>query len=210
MMSTDRNVRFILGVTIGLSLFFFVLRLLQAWYKDNRNSARESPSDLSGCMHVIWSQINLLCGGDLDPKQLRLTLFRVNGEELEQCIDYVGGDDANGKAGRTFSLRSGIIGKVALTGNPVLAQRTDKDYERFLTEMAAEWHIPIAEGRNLRTDRWSWFGVPIKSETGSTIGIIFCDSNVENFFTEPVQQAIIAGAHGVSAYVHHRYRDLKG
>ena len=181
------------------------LRLLHSRHKDARTRDRESPTDLSGCLHVLYSIIKQrakLSDSPADKKKLRLTIYRVDGEHLEQCVPYVGGD--GGSAGRRISIRSGVAGQVALTGKTLGAQRVNRNHADFINELVERFHFPLHEAELVMADRFSWLGVPVMGKSG-VIAVIFMDSSQTAFFAQEFVEAAVGACAGVASFVETRY-----
>lgn len=135
-----------------------------------------------------------------------MTLHRVDGDELEHLVDYVGGTPAsNGQPGRKFNRRSGIIGRAVMSGKPLVAERVNEDPEAFIKEMAETWAIPREEATQLKQDRRSWMAVPIKNKSDQVIAVVFADSNDTKFFDAAMQESMIACAEDLRVFVDIRY-----
>lgn len=183
-----------------------IYRFFVAAADDRDHPTASSPDDLLAVMHVLYERVRRAHNGALRPERFRMTLHRVDGEELEHLVDYVGGiPSSNGKPGRRFNRRSGMIGRAAISGNPVVAERVSEDPEAFIEEMAATWHIPREEAIQLKHDRKSWMAVPIKNKQGSVIAVIFADSNDKNFFDDTMKKSMIECAEDVRVFVDARY-----
>ncbi len=192
--------------TVGI-----LIRVAQSLYHDREEAVEKSPADLKGCLWVMYRTIAQRYrpdGGELPSDALRITIHRVDGDHLEQCVPYIGGHpDEDGGVGRRFSKRSGIIGKVAMTGNPQWAKRKEADREKFLNEMASVWHVPREDAAKVKPDRFAWMAVPLSGENDATVAVIYLDSNDNSMFDDKdVRQLIITGCLGVAAFAKERYK----
>jgi hypothetical protein len=202
----------IAGVAL-LATAGLILRVVQARHKDRQTAQSASPQDLLGCIYVTRAMVvaELSSGlGEASPTLFRLTVFRLIGEDLEQCVEYLGGDHDNGTPGRRFNRRSGIIGRAAMTGRVVAAKRTQENHGDFVREMTQTYHIPPEEAKGLRHDRWSWLAVPILSRSGGVIGVVFADSSDPDFFTDDIKGIMIEGVRGMTAFIEMRYNNPSG
>lgn len=190
------------------AVFNLVVQIFRARYRDTQVAAKESPQDLKGCLFVLHAMVSVRANSGAKPgMDWRLTVHRVvDSEQLEQCVEYVGGIQAeNGPPGRRFSSRSGIIGRCVMSKKPLLGRREAIDAKTFRDEMVEHWHIPVGEVKNLRDDRWAWFAVPILGSDGSVISVVFADAADKDFFTADIQADIIRGSEAILAFVDSRY-----
>jgi len=191
-----------------LMIVGLILKVFQGKYKDREHDEKSSPEDLSGCLTVIYHEVATCAkpdGGKLAKDHFRVTLHRCDGEQLEQIVQYVGATKCNGNLGRRFSCRSGIIGKAVLQKKTQVAQRADGDFESYLKELVTIYHVPEADAKLLTQDRRSFMAVPITNKENESIGVVYADSNDRDFFTEEIQDRIIAGCFGVAEYIETRY-----
>jgi hypothetical protein len=156
-------------------------------------------------LHRVICALSGIDGGLVKRGKLRLTVHRVDGEELVQAIPYVGGD--GGPAGRRFSIRTGIIGRAALTGRPHIARRTGDNPDQFTEELIAEWHFTRAEAERVARDRRAWMAVPLRGRAG-IVAIVFLDSNDDAMFSPTVQEIVIAACAGIATFLEARYTDV--
>ena len=201
----DHSLRLALEAAVVWLACASVLKVVLSWQKDKKVQGYESARDLTGVLLTLYHVMKQHCKiGDFpaDAKRLRLTVHRVDGEEFEQCVDYVGG--TGGPAGRRFSARAGIAGHAALTGKAVVATRNNLDPGDFLSELADRWRFTAAEAAKVSQDRKAWLAVPIAGTDG-TIAVVFLDSNERDFFTPDVQNLVVAACQGLAAYVKMRH-----
>lgn len=180
-----------------------LLKLLQSHPKDRQQINVESPADLTGCLHILYDILKMRCQiGDTaaDKQKLRITVHRVEEDEYQQCIPYVGGD--GGPPGRSTSIHAGIVGRVARTGKVLVAQRENVDHGKFLDELMSSWAFKRDEAEHIAHDRNAWMAFPIPGEKDSKpLAVLFLDSNDANFFTEEVQAIVAAAASGLASYI---------
>jgi hypothetical protein len=185
------------------------LKSLQAHFKDKELQKKQSPLDLSGCLHVMHQALAGMCIEALDKAVddgcLRITVHKLDGESLEQLVPYVGG--RGGEPGRTFSRRSGIIGQACLRNKSIIAKRQNDNYEAFVQEMIDVWNFPSAEARELDPSRFAWMAVPLTEgeSNDDVIGVVYLDSRDRDLFTEEIQGLILYCVKGVAGFVRLRY-----
>ncbi len=189
-----------------------VLRIVRARQKDRDRAALESPQDLLGCVHVLYGQLCQRCGiGEDNHPRLRITVHRVvppaNGEatqSLEQVIPYVG--DKGGKAGRYFTIKSGLIGLAVRENAPFVMKWDGTDPAEFIRELKTKYNYTNDEADRLVTYRRSWFAVPISGKReNEVIGVMFLDSGDPEFFNDEVRSLIIHAGFGIANYIRERY-----
>ena len=189
-----------------------VVRVLNARTQDKGQKRREEYDGLLGALHVIYGMVSKRAGIEDNSGNLRTTLHRVvppaedgaSAEELEQLLPYVGGR-GNGP-GRTFSIRSGVIGKAVREKNAFAASRQSDDYEKFLSELVREWSYTDQDARKLTPDRRAWMAVPIFSPKMTVAAVVYLDSSEKDFFTAELQQLIIEACSGVASYINEVYK----
>jgi hypothetical protein len=192
----------------------FVLGTIRARQRELKADRLVGPSDLAAAAFVLHEIIRKLARlDDGDEGVLRLTIHRVDWTDpmcpkIQQAIPYVG-DKHGGVAGREFSTKSGIIGRVVRECRVFTANRVHEDYPKYLSELAVEWNYTPAEARKLRPDRYSWMGVPIIDQSDSNrraVGVLYVDSSVTGIFSrENIQKVAIVGAMGLARFVRERY-----
>lgn len=124
------------------------------------------------------------------------------------CL-YVGGE--GGSAGRRFSLKSGIVGRVvreALAGNKdgLAVQRQNDDYDAFISDLRNVWGYTDKEARALTHDRQAWMAIPMFDAHTEVIGVVYLDSNLKDVFTKEAQTLIIYACYGITQYIEERYK----
>jgi hypothetical protein len=197
---------------LGWASIVAVLFLIVGWIL-RVNKAKKSnadgtllPLDLSACVQTLHASVlHEGAPGCGDHSMLRVTIYRIhnNGEELQQCVPYAGGDEDG--EGRTFQSNSGIIGKAFQARKPMHAKREQEDFELFVQEMIEQYHIPREDAKMLRPDRKSWLAIPIFGEQ-APVGVVFLDSKDKEFFTEKVIETAVAATEGIASYVRKIYR----
>ena len=196
------------GLTLTGLVLLLLLKYLRARDQDLKDDQMSNPEGLRGCAHVLYSQLKFALGVQQDDGTLRVTVHRVTEEdsELEQVIDHVGVAKPSGKT-RRFSIRSGVIGFAARTGEPKLAERTedstDEDYSR---ELVDQWGYTRSEAKKVSLDRKTIIAVPIKGRSGETLGVVMVDSSRACAFDESCVVLIGRAAVGFSAYIDERFK----
>jgi hypothetical protein len=202
-----------LALASGWLALATLVKSIQAHLKDKKQQRAESPLDLTGCLHVLHQAIAGKCRRAQDKQIatgcLRLTIHRLDGEHLQQCVPYVGGP--GGKPGRKFSSRSGIIGRACLNNEVIVASRRSDDHDAFVQEMVSVWNFPMVEARELDPSRRAWMAVPLtETDAGDAdcvIGVVYLDSNDKDLFTEDMQSLILDCVKGVAGFVRVRYAE---
>lgn len=197
------------GVAVWISVAT-VVKIIRAKHKDKQRQRKESPIGLEGCIHTLHAVISQRCGiKPGDKRDCRIAIHRIVPCEpepklLEQVTSYIGGK-GDGK-GRSFSINSGIIGKVARTGEPYVAARENDDHEKFIAELVSIWGYTESEARELTSDRKAWMAVPLGGENpGETIGIVYLDSNDEALFMPEIRELVIESCVGVARFINQTY-----
>ncbi|MDI1481180.1 hypothetical protein [Polyangium sp. y55x31] len=197
-----------LMVVAGLvSAAVSAIKIAQARHKDDKQSALESPSDLAGFLltlyHVVKKQRQI---GDTeaDLKRLRLTIYNVDGEYLKQCVDYVGGNGGT-KTLHKLSLRTGVVGRAAMTGKAVVAQRMSHDHADFIHELIERYHFTREEAEQVDHERRAWMAVPILGANQNPLAVVYLDSVDPGFFNKQTQDIIAGGCAGLAQYMRLRH-----
>lgn len=189
-----------------------VVQIASALRADGRQKQFESPRDLAGCLHVLHALLQAKtrdrANGHSSPLVVRLTVYRVDGEELEQCIPYVGGK--GGAAGRRMSIRTGVAGLVARTVEAHAAQRTNLDWAQFEIELVKDWNFTHADIEHISRDKFSWMAVPIPGDPTATgkptaLAVVYLDCTDATFFSAEVQELVTHACVGLASHVRERY-----
>lgn len=189
------------ATAVGFAVLGTVAKAIQAHLKDAKEHNPDGPVDLSSCLHVAHAMLG--CGATLPEGRLRITVHRVIGDQLEQCVPYVGG--RGGTAGRKFSVRSGVIGAVVRTKDAVKAKRVSADHADFVLEMKKEWSMTDDEARALDAGRNAYLGVPLFGLSEDVIGVMFLDSDKAEFFDDATVNLAVAAARGLAEYIKKHY-----
>ena len=196
------------GLTlVGLVLLLY-LKYLKARDQDLNEDQISSPEGLRGCAHVLYSQLKFALDVQKEDGTVRVTVHRVTEEdsELEQVIDYVGTARPSGKT-RRFSIRSGVIGFAARTGETKLAERTeDSTDEDYVRELVDQWGYTRSEAEQVSLDRKTIIAVPIRGHSGETLEVVMVDCSRTRAFDENCLVLIGRAAVGFSAYIDERFK----
>jgi hypothetical protein len=188
-------------------------KVLHARAQDRERKRSDEHDGLRAALHVLFATVCRTAGISEEERangRLRLTVHRVvtkrsePPEELEQLLPYMGGP--GNPPGRRFSIRSGIIGKAARRRAAVVAVRGCAEHEGFVAELVREWGYPEHDARNLTPDRHAWMAVPILNVGGATVAVVYLDSRDPRFFTDTLQDLVIAVCGGINAYTLETYR----
>jgi hypothetical protein len=187
------------------------VRLLHARSEDRQRKGVRDHDGLYAALHVLWAIVSNRAGCGAPDGTLRLTLHRVvpapadrgGAQELEQLLPYLGGPGAG--AGRTFSIRSGVIGRAVRERASMLAARRSEHYEQFIVELVREWAYTEHDARRLSSDRQAWLAVPIIASAGVVVAVVYLDSNRSDVFTPDVCDLVIRSALGMASYIEGRY-----
>lgn len=197
------------SLTLAAVLGLGALKIAQSRHRDARDDRSESPDDLRGCLHVIHRTV---AGRKRvqEPQDgwLRITVYSVRNETLEQAIAYVGGDELNPQrgAGRTFSTKYGLIGKVARLGEVRSFDRQkDMPFDQWVKYLVDETGMDLAEAQHTRSDRYAFFGVPIKGPDGTVRAVLYLDAGEPAFFDVETADLIAAGCVGLAKWIGERY-----
>lgn len=152
--------------SFSLSILGAVLTILGLvgvlWFKymkardlDRKEDQISNPEGLRGCAHVLYAQLKFKLGVLRDDGEIRVTVHRVTEDRdpnLEQVIDHVGVSKPTGK-GRRFSIRTGVIGFAARTGQPKLAERSEgSSEEEYKKELVDQWGYTKEEAEHVSLD----------------------------------------------------------
>jgi hypothetical protein len=194
-----------LFVALISGMFLGSIQVAKSDYDDQQAQDRESPDEIRGPLHAIH---RILATYKRFPEPgaecLRLTLHRVNGDALEQIVDYVG--SAHGGAGRLFSIHAGLIGATARGGQPRLFDRpAGTTHEEWLSYLVEHMGMTREQARATRPGRHSFCGIPIKAENGTVLAVLYMDAASPGFFDPGAMAIAIAGCKGLAAWIHERY-----
>lgn len=199
-------------VLIGASVWLAVasvVKVLNAKAQDAAHKKSESYEGLLAALHVLHGAVRSRAGIEsLHDGGVRTTIHRVvpgagGAEEVEQLLPYIGGTGS--PSGRTFSVRSGIIGKAVRERTVFAASRVSPDYEAFLSELVRDWSYTVEDARKLSPDRRSWVAVPIPVEGGPVVAAVYLDSSEPDFFGVEIQQVVLDACAGIATYIEEVY-----
>lgn len=188
-------------------------KVLHARSRDEERASAEQHSGLNGALHVLYGVVRHAAGlGDGPDDHLRATIHRVVPpasprrlpEEMEQLLPYL--CRTGGGEGRTFSIRSGIIGRAARERLILTASRRGDDHEAMVAELVREWSYPEEEARALRADRRAWMAVPlVRPGDRRVVAVVYLDSDQGDVFTPRVQEFVSAGCGGIAHFLPKTY-----
>jgi len=132
-----------------------------------------------GSMAVLKEQ-----NEDKEPVELRCTVHVEDGlfdDDLYQLIDYY---PNGGGRGRTFSYRRGITGKVWRSREPSAADKVpEKPTTRDgLLRLIFDWGMTEAEARDVGSGRPAFLAIPLITQQGVEVGVLYMDSRTESAF----------------------------
>ena len=188
------------------------LKVVSTYKQDLKDQSDKDHRDLRAAVHVLHSTVAGICKLDnaTSHKKLRATFHRVvppidQSEQLEQLVNYVGGD-GNG-IGRKFSIRSGVTGKSAATLAPYTHHRLGGDDKDCRRELKESWGYTDKDLKSLSLDRFSALAIPVVAKNGThAVGVIYFDSPDKSLFRDKMRLALIVTAcDGLSKYISERY-----
>lgn len=99
-------------------------------------------------------------------------------DSYRQLVNYVGADQ--GRAGRVFSTRRGIVGLVwrLETSTFLCRSYTSQD-------LIEKWGMTSSEARATRKDKKAYLAVLLRSEIDEPLGILYADSESSTLFENP-------------------------
>jgi hypothetical protein len=186
--------------------------VLQAMTEDGEQDEKLSPQAIRGCLMVLDRVIRAYTNiPDSDTSSLRLTVHRAvqntadrEIHELEQVVDYVGGDGSG--TGRRFKISCGIIGRCAREKKIIAASRLSEDPSEFISELIQKWGFTEKEAKALDPTRRSWMAIPITDSHSRLEGVIYLDSAKKDFFSNPqTYEMCVSGCVGTAAFINWHY-----
>lgn len=193
-----------------------VLKILKAHDEDQKTLHDQSHTGITACLHVLHAIIEdqgkiEFNKADATAFDLRVTFHRViepldDSKELEQLVDYVGGD--GGGEGRRMNIRCGITGQAVRVNDVFVMDRDVEDVDSYRQILVSEWHYTRSEASKLKADRFSAIAVPITSETDKdlVLGVVYMDTKMQNFFNRArLQECAVNSCAGMSRYIGERY-----
>lgn len=199
------------GATAWLALASLI-KVLHAGAQDRDRKRSEEYDGLRGALWVLYETARRAGGVEtVGDGTLRVTIHRVvwrtrkgpAAEQLEQMLPYIGG--TGGPADRTFSIRSGVIGKAAREKVVVATTRESTEYPEYVQELIGNWAYTEEDARALSPDRYAWMAVPILSSSHGVVAVVYLDSSVPGFFTKDVWERVVDCCRGVRAYIVEAY-----
>jgi hypothetical protein len=166
-------------------------------YDDRRKKAESSPLDLRGCLHVIYAVALSAKSMPTNDPRLRVTLHRIEGENVVQLFPYVGGE--GGGQGRKFSARSGVVGKAVTAQRPWAMHRANDSFDEYIKQAQEDYGMTEKEAKSLARGRMSFLAVPIGG------GVVYLDCSDRDFFDSSTVGIIVDACAGLSQFVNFRY-----
>jgi hypothetical protein len=191
----------LVGATGWLALASGV-KVLHAAAQDRQRKRSEDYGGLRGALWVLYESVRqtaaLTTFGD---GTFRVTIHRVvaRSERLEQLLPYIGG--MGGSPGRTFSIRSGVIGQAVRAKAPFFSTRKKQPHADFVKELIHDWFYTEEDARAVTPDRQAWMAVPVLMPNGDVSAVVCLDSNVPGFFSDRVQEIVLNCCGGITAYI---------
>jgi hypothetical protein len=196
-----------LCLTLACVVILGALQVARSRFKDAQDDRKQSPDELRGCLLVIHRVVAGQKGMANPPEGwLRITLHRVDGEELEQSLEYVGSDDRK-KAGRRFRVHAGLIGAVARTGDMrAFDRRADMGFTEWCDYLVESQGMTREGAKATRDDRFSFLGVPITNPGGKEVrAVVYLDAGQPGFFDSETAGLVVYGCEGLAAWIDDRY-----
>jgi putative methionine-R-sulfoxide reductase with GAF domain len=189
------------GATAWLALASLT-KVLHAAVQDRERKRARQYGGLRGSLWVLYEatrQVAALTA--VRDGTLRVTIHRVipDLERLEQLLPYIGG--TGGPPGRTFSIRSGVVGQAVRAKTPISSARKNQAHADFVKELVHDWFYTDEDARAVTPDRQAWMAVPVLMPSGDVSAVVCLDSNVPDFFSDLVQEVVLSCCAGITAYV---------
>ncbi|HEX6369104.1 MAG TPA: hypothetical protein VF006_09225 [Longimicrobium sp.] len=184
------------------------VKVLHAAAQDRDRKRVQDYDGLRGSLWVLYEAVRGRAGLEgVDDGKLRVTIHRVvpprkrgaTTEQLEQLLPYVGG--MGGAARRTFSIRSGVIGRAVREKAPFAARRKSTEHSDFVKELVHDWGYLEKEAYSITPDRQAWMAVPVVMPNAAVGVVVSLDSSVPGFFTEEVQAVVLDCCGGIKTYI---------
>ena len=191
-------------LTVPLILVAFAILLLNAAkFLIERDDEKRSEST-EPLMVVLHSLFSILENGDQIDHGLRLCVFikDKDKDKIVQLTDYVGG--TGGAKGRSFSIRSGIVGDAFRCAKPKVAVASLPQNRQLVDFLVAEFRYTHEEAMQRTHDRMAWAAAPI-GIAGNIIAVIYCDSKIRGFFGKSTsfrRKALAGSILGIAKYLH--------
>lgn len=149
------------------------------WVKLTETPPQEA-EPLDGALKVLHDLVLHANRSAPEPK-LRMCVYLRDPQKngvLRRVSSQIGDDGVDDEP-REISVKTGLVGRVALTGKP---QSTKMGDNTTLADFLLEWNFEPDEVAKLRQDRRSWSGVPLQVSGNKCLGVLFCDSADPDFF----------------------------
>ncbi len=203
---TDKDKRIIIWVCLVAAVAAFVTSVAKALVTWKTQEAKESPHELSGCLHTLYSILTVASPTNSDP-QIRITVHvPKDGKHLAQVLPYVGSEKRKkSPTGRLTSIHCGIAGRAFRTKKPALLQRTTTDLEEYIKDLTTNQGFIQEDARSLDSSTMSGYAVPLTGTNGSVVGIVYVNSTSKDFFAEDQVRCIDAACVGIARFVDDKY-----
>jgi hypothetical protein len=189
------------GATAWLALASAV-KVLHAAVQDRDRKRIMEYDGLRGSLWVLYEAVRRTAAFPaFADGTLRVTIHRVipELERLEQLLPYIGGK--GGPPGRTFSIRSGVVGQAVRAKAPFSSARKNQEHLDFVKELIHDWFYTEEDARAVAPDRQAWMAVPVLMRNGEVSAVVCLDSNVPDFFSDAVQEVVLNCCEGITAYI---------
>jgi hypothetical protein len=191
----------LMGATAWLALASGI-KVLHAAAQDHDRTRVKEYDGLRGSLWVLYETVRQTAAiSDFADGTLRVTIHRVipESERLEQLLPYIGGK--GGPSGRTFSIRSGVVGQAVRAKAPFSSARKNQEHPDFVKELVHDWFYTEEDARTITPDRQAWMAVPVLMPNGEVSAVICLDSNVRGFFSAAVKEVVMSCSGGITAYI---------
>jgi hypothetical protein len=195
----------LVGATAWLAMASGV-KVLHAAVQDRDRKRVKEYDGLRGSLWVLYEAVRQTAAfPGLADGTLRVTIHRVvpELERLEQLLPYIGGK--GGLPGRTFSIRSGVVGQAVRAKAPFSSVRKNQEHPDFVKELIHDWFYTEEDARAITPDRQAWMAVPVLMPNGEVSAVVCLDTNVPGFFSDPVQEVVLSCCGGITAYIVEAY-----
>ncbi len=210
--TTSKNLAIYASLAAVWLVMASIWKVFSTYTQEKNERAGKDHRDLRAALHVLHAAVSEIC--KIDPgtshQKLRATFHRVvppldQPENLEQIVNYVGGDSSG--EGRKFSIRAGVTGKASRDGSPFAYHRVAGNDQECRKELKESWGYTEKDLKTLSLDRMSALAIPVFGVSSKqTIGVIYFDSTEKSLFREKKRQAaIVSACGGLSQYITERY-----
>lgn len=198
----------LIGLGWAVALSFYNLYL--AHHKDKEVQDVRRPAHLLGPLVFLDEAITRSKKiGAGDEKRFRATIHRIDKEEHEQCVPYVGFGAGDPKdVGRKWSNHCGLVGQVVRAGSAagevlhVQMKESIKDPDSYIGAMIEIFGYTKKQAKERASMRLSAIAVPINDgNPENVIAVLYCDSSERNFFDEETKILCVMAGMAIAKYV---------